>query len=123
MLSVAGTAPAPRITIVAAPTAGARPARGGAATCRQGIDDTGLAGQWRAVVTAAAVPGVLLAECAAELRYLVLPERPAGTEARSDAALVTRDALIGGRRRTRLYRWREGGRAARTERALADVFD
>ena len=34
----------------------------------------------------------------AELRYLVLPERPAGTEAMSEeelAALVTRDAMIG----------------------------
>jgi nitrile hydratase len=34
----------------------------------------------------------------AELRYLVLPERPAGTENRSEddlAALVTRDAMIG----------------------------
>ena len=34
----------------------------------------------------------------AELRYLVLPERPAGTEALSEdalAALVTRDAMIG----------------------------
>jgi nitrile hydratase len=37
----------------------------------------------------------------AELRYLVLPERPAGTEAFSEeqlAALVTRDAMIGVRR-------------------------
>jgi nitrile hydratase len=34
----------------------------------------------------------------AELRYLVLPERPAGTERMSEeqlAALVTRDAMIG----------------------------
>lgn len=34
----------------------------------------------------------------AELRYLVLPERPAGTEGMSDeglAALVTRDAMVG----------------------------
>jgi nitrile hydratase len=34
----------------------------------------------------------------AELRYLVLPERPAGTEALSEdalAALVTRDSMIG----------------------------
>jgi len=34
----------------------------------------------------------------AELRYLVLPERPAGTEGRSEealAALVTRDAMVG----------------------------
>ena len=34
----------------------------------------------------------------AELRYLVLPERPAGTEAMDEAALaqlVTRDAMIG----------------------------
>lgn len=34
----------------------------------------------------------------AELRYLVLPERPAGTEAMSEeelAALVTRDAMVG----------------------------
>jgi nitrile hydratase len=34
----------------------------------------------------------------AELRYLVLPERPAGTENLSEeelAALVTRDAMIG----------------------------
>ncbi|MBV8505520.1 MAG: nitrile hydratase subunit alpha, partial [Alphaproteobacteria bacterium] len=34
----------------------------------------------------------------AELRYLVLPERPAGTEALSEedlAALVTRDAMVG----------------------------
>jgi nitrile hydratase len=34
----------------------------------------------------------------AELRYLVLPERPAGTEGLSEdalAALVTRDAMIG----------------------------
>jgi nitrile hydratase len=34
----------------------------------------------------------------AELRYLVLPERPAGTEGLSEAelaALVTRDSLIG----------------------------
>ena len=32
------------------------------------------------------------------MRYLVLPERPAGTEAMSEdelAALVTRDAMIG----------------------------
>jgi nitrile hydratase subunit alpha len=34
----------------------------------------------------------------AELRYLVLPERPAGTENLSEeqlAALVTRDAMVG----------------------------
>ncbi len=34
----------------------------------------------------------------AEIRYLVLPERPAGTEGMSDdelAALVTRDSMIG----------------------------
>jgi nitrile hydratase len=34
----------------------------------------------------------------AELRYLVLPERPAGTEGRSEdelASLVTRDAMVG----------------------------
>jgi nitrile hydratase len=34
----------------------------------------------------------------AELRYLVLPERPAGTEKLSEdelAALVTRDAMVG----------------------------
>jgi nitrile hydratase subunit alpha len=34
----------------------------------------------------------------AEVRYLVLPERPAGTEGMSEdalAALVTRDAMIG----------------------------
>ena len=34
----------------------------------------------------------------AELRYLVLPERPAGTESLSEqelAALVTRDAMVG----------------------------
>ena len=34
----------------------------------------------------------------AELRYLVLPERPAGTEEMSEevlAALVTRDAMVG----------------------------
>jgi len=34
----------------------------------------------------------------AELRYLVLPERPAGTEGLSEdalAALITRDAMIG----------------------------
>ena len=34
----------------------------------------------------------------AELRYLVLPERPAGTEHMSEAelaALVTRDAMVG----------------------------
>jgi nitrile hydratase len=34
----------------------------------------------------------------AELRYLVLPERPAGTEGLSEdalAALVTRDAMVG----------------------------
>ncbi|MEW6298531.1 MAG: nitrile hydratase subunit alpha, partial [Thermodesulfobacteriota bacterium] len=34
----------------------------------------------------------------AELRYMVLPERPAGTERLSEeqlAALVTRDAMIG----------------------------
>jgi nitrile hydratase len=34
----------------------------------------------------------------AELRYLVLPERPAGTERMSEeelAALVTRDAMVG----------------------------
>ena len=34
----------------------------------------------------------------AELRYLVLPERPAGTEGLSEAqleALVTRDSMIG----------------------------
>ncbi len=34
----------------------------------------------------------------AELRYLVLPERPAGTEGMDEAALaalVTRDAMIG----------------------------
>jgi nitrile hydratase len=34
----------------------------------------------------------------AEIRYLVLPERPAGTEhldAEALAALVTRDAMIG----------------------------
>ena len=34
----------------------------------------------------------------AELRYLVLPERPAGTESLSEdalAALVTRDSMIG----------------------------
>jgi nitrile hydratase len=35
----------------------------------------------------------------AELRYLVIPERPAGSEGMSEdalAALVTRDAMIGG---------------------------
>src|SRR6202048_1035660 len=35
----------------------------------------------------------------AELRYLVLPERPAGTEGKSEdelASLVTRDAMVGG---------------------------
>ncbi|HZT08654.1 MAG TPA: nitrile hydratase subunit alpha, partial [Chloroflexota bacterium] len=34
----------------------------------------------------------------AEVRYMVLPERPSGTEGMSDpelAALVTRDAMIG----------------------------
>jgi nitrile hydratase len=34
----------------------------------------------------------------AELRYLVLPERPAGTEKMSEeelAALVTRDSMVG----------------------------
>ena len=34
----------------------------------------------------------------AELRYLVLPERPAGTETMTEeqlAALVTRDAMVG----------------------------
>ena len=37
-------------------------------------------------------------DSSAELRYMVLPERPAGTEALSEdelSALVTRDALIG----------------------------
>ncbi len=37
-------------------------------------------------------------DSSAEIRYLVLPERPAGTEARREAALaalVTRDAMIG----------------------------
>jgi nitrile hydratase len=37
-------------------------------------------------------------DSSAELRYLVLPERPAGTERLSEAelaALVTRDAMIG----------------------------
>jgi nitrile hydratase len=37
-------------------------------------------------------------DSSAEMRYLVLPERPAGTEGLSEvelAALVTRDAMIG----------------------------
>jgi nitrile hydratase len=37
-------------------------------------------------------------DSSAEIRYLVLPERPAGTEGMSEdelAALVTRDAMIG----------------------------
>jgi nitrile hydratase subunit alpha len=37
-------------------------------------------------------------DSSAEVRYLVLPERPAGTESLSQeqlAALVTRDAMIG----------------------------
>ena len=37
-------------------------------------------------------------DCTAEIRYLVLPERPAGTERMSEeqlAELVTRDAMIG----------------------------
>jgi len=37
-------------------------------------------------------------DSSAELRYLVLPERPAGTERLSEAelaALVTRDSMIG----------------------------
>ena len=37
-------------------------------------------------------------DSSAELRYLVLPERPAGTDGLSEdelAALVTRDAMIG----------------------------
>ena len=37
-------------------------------------------------------------DSSAEIRYMVLPERPAGTEAQSEAglaALVTRDAMIG----------------------------
>jgi nitrile hydratase len=37
-------------------------------------------------------------DSSAEIRYLVLPERPSGTEHRSEkelAALVTRDAMIG----------------------------
>jgi nitrile hydratase subunit alpha len=39
----------------------------------------------------------------AEVRYLVLPQRPAGTEKLSEAelaALVTRDAMIGAARAT-----------------------
>ncbi len=45
-------------------------------------------------------PGVELRvwDSSAEIRYLVLPERPAGTEDLSEeqlAALVTRDAMIG----------------------------
>jgi nitrile hydratase len=39
----------------------------------------------------------------AELRYLVLPERPAGTEKLSEeelAALVTRDSMVGVRKVT-----------------------
>ena len=41
-------------------------------------------------------------DSSAEVRYLVLPERPAGTEGRTEdelAALVTRDAMIGVERR------------------------
>ena len=41
---------------------------------------------------------VLVHDSTAELRYLVLPERPPGTEGRSEtelAALVTRDCMIG----------------------------
>ena len=37
-------------------------------------------------------------DSSAEIRYMVLPERPAGTEGKSEeelAALVTRDAMIG----------------------------
>ncbi len=37
-------------------------------------------------------------DSSAEVRYLVLPERPAGTEGLSEdelAAIVTRDAMIG----------------------------
>ena len=41
---------------------------------------------------------VVVHDSTAELRYLVLPERPAGTEGWSEAelaAIVTRDCLIG----------------------------
>jgi nitrile hydratase subunit alpha len=47
----------------------------------------------------------------AEMRYLVLPERPAGTENMSEAelaALVTRDAMVGV---AKITRQREGNRA------------
>jgi nitrile hydratase subunit alpha len=46
----------------------------------------------------------------AEIRYLVLPERPAGTEKMTEdelAALVTRDAMIGVARATSLQRGRQ----------------
>jgi nitrile hydratase subunit alpha len=46
----------------------------------------------------AAEVAVRVWDSTAELRYLVLPERPAGTEGRAEpelAALVTRDAMIG----------------------------
>ena len=41
---------------------------------------------------------VRVSDSTAEIRYLVLPERPAGTEKMTEqelAALVTRDAMIG----------------------------
>jgi nitrile hydratase len=41
---------------------------------------------------------VRVSDSTAEVRYLVLPERPAGTEKMTEeelAALVTRDAMIG----------------------------
>jgi nitrile hydratase len=41
---------------------------------------------------------VRVSDSTAEVRYLVLPERPAGTERMTEeelAALVTRDAMIG----------------------------
>ena len=41
---------------------------------------------------------VRVVDSTADIRYLVIPERPAGTEAMSEdelAALVTRDSMIG----------------------------
>ena len=45
--------------------------------------------------------GVPVRDSTAELRYLVLPERPAGTEGMNEealAAMVTRDAMVGARK-------------------------
>ncbi len=84
LLSVAGAGPAAGLVQV------------GAVPIRAVIDPRGILKEFGTHV--AEDVEVRVWDSTAELRYIVLPERPAGTERMTEeelAALVTRDAMVG----------------------------